>query len=226
MAGRRPIATTGVLALAVVAVAIVAVAALRWAPDVPMDAAASPLAETVMIGPVAPDVTEGTDIAEVPRSPSGDECLRRIERSTGYMDVCWSAHRHAADSDPDKDYYLLVVSSTFGPGADGSPRWAVLKADLDGSPADNVLSAWPDGAFDGSCEPMTVSLPFVDPGTEEVLCGHVESSDVDGWARAVTWTCQGCLLPDDRDRALSLYVAVGVPAGTVPVWTIFAEVGG
>lgn len=226
MAGHRPIATTGALALAVVAVALLAVTALRWSPDVPTGAAASPLAETVMTGPIPADVTEGTDIAEVPRSPSGDACLPRIERSTGSMDVCWSAHRYPADSDPGKDYYLLVVSGTFGRGADGSPRWAVLKADLEGSPADNVLSAWPDGAFDGSCEPMTVSLSFVDPGTEEVLCGHIEASDVDSWARAVTWTCQGCLLPDDRDRALSLYVAVGVPAGTVPVWTISADVGG
>jgi hypothetical protein len=226
MAGHRSIATIGGLGLAVVAVAVLAVGALRWSPEVPGEAAQDLLAETVMTGAVAQDVEEGTDIAAVPRSPAGGECLTRIDRASGYMDVCWRAYRHPADSDPDKDYYLLVVSSTFGSGSEGSPRWAMLKADLVGSPADHVLSAWPDGEFDGSCEPTPVPLSFVDPGTVEVLCGHIAPTETDTWARAVTWTCRGCLLPDDHDRALSLYVAVGVTAGTVPVWRIFGDVGG
>jgi uncharacterized membrane protein YidH (DUF202 family) len=37
---------------------------------------------------------------------------------------------------------------------------------------------------------------------------------------ALRWT------PDDRDRSLSLYVEVGVTAGSVPVWQILADVGG
>lgn len=226
VAERRPIGIVALGALVVVAAAMLALAALRWSPDVPNGVASSPIAETVMTGEIAADVTEGTDINDVPRSPSGHDCLPRIDRSSGSMDVCWSAHRYAADSDPDKDYYLLVVSSTFGPGADGSPRWAAVRADLDGSPAGNVFSAWPEGEFDGPCEPTPVTLSLVDPGTEEVLCGHIESAEVGTWAHAVTWTCEGCLLPDDRERALSLYVAVGVPAGAVPVWQISADVGG
>lgn len=226
MAEHRPITTAGVIVLAVIGGAVLSVAVLRWSPDVPTSAAGAPLTETVMTGPIAPDVREGTDIALVPRSPAGDACLPRVERSAGFMDVCWRAHRYPADGDPDKDYYLLEVFSTFGSGVDGSPRWAMLKADLVGSPAGNVFSAWPDGGYDGECQTMAVPLSFVDFGTEAVLCGHVEAHDAGSWARDVTWTCRGCLFPDDRDRSLSLYVEVGVTAGTVPVWEIYADFGG
>jgi hypothetical protein len=58
------------------------------------------------------------------------------------------------------------------------------------------------------------------------LCNHIAATDTAAWGRAVTWTCRGCLLPDDRDRELSLYVAVGVPQGTVPAWAISADLGG
>jgi hypothetical protein len=210
----------------VIGSAVMVLALLRWSPEVPTSAADDVVAATVMTGPIAPDVDEGDDIVDVPRSPMGSECLPRINRPAGYLDVCWSAHRHPADSDPDKDYYLLNVYGTFGPGADGSPRWAVLKADLVGSPADDVMTAWPSGEFDGDCRPQPVPLAFVDPETEAVLCGHLASGEGDTWARDVTWTCRGCLLPDSADRALSLYVEVGVTAGTVPVWEIFADVGG
>ena len=226
VAGQRPAATIGAVVLAIVGGTLLALVALRWSPAVPANAAEHPVGQTVLTGPIASDIAEGTDIAEVPRSPAGGACVPRVERAAGYMDVCWSAHRHPADSDPDKDYYVLEVVGTFGAGRDGPPRWAVLKADLVGSPADNVLSAWPDGEIDGECEQMPVSLPLVDPGTEAVLCGHIDSGDFGTWGRHVTWTCRGCLLPDDRDRALSLYVEVGVPANSVPVWELFADVGG
>ena len=225
VAGQRRAATIGAVVLAGLGGTLLALAALRWSPEVPANAAVNPVDETVLRGAIAPDIAEGTDIADVPRSPAGGACIPRIERVAGFMDVCWSAHRYPADSDPDKDYYLLEVVGTIGAGGGTSPRWAVLKADLVGSPADNVLTSWPEGEIDGDCEPVPVSLSLVDPGTEAVLCGHLVASDAGGWAREVAWTCQGCLIPDDRDRALSLYVEVGVTAGSVPVWQIYADVG-
>jgi len=227
---RRRCATTStraVLAAGIGIVAIVvAVVVLRWSPAVPADAASSPLTRTALSGPIAPDADEGTDISLIPRSPAGHECLPRIERSHGYIDACWDAYRHPADSDPEKDYYLLEVFATFGPGSGGSPRWAVLRADLDGAPADNVLTTWPDGEFDGTCQSVPVTLELVNPGTEATLCGHIAPAETSAWGRSVSWTCTGCLLHDGRDRALNLYIAVGVPAGTVPSWDIFADVGG
>jgi hypothetical protein len=206
-------------------IVLAAVVVLRWSPSVPPNAAASPIARTVLTGPIAPDASEDADISLIPRSPSGGECLPRIARSAGYLDACWAAYRHPADSDPDKDYYVLRVQATFGPGPDGSPRWAILKADLAGAPADGVLIAWPEGEFEATCEPMPVTLELADPGTEATLCGHITAGETGTWVRTVTWTCEGCVLADDRDRALDLYVAVGVPAGTVPTWEIFADVG-
>lgn len=219
--------TTAIFAtvIALVGVAVVVVV-LRWSPPVPADAAAAPVARTAMSGPIARDASEESDVSLIPRSPSGQECLARIERTNGYLDACWAAYRYPADSDPDKDYYLLNVYATFGPGAGGSPRWAILAADLAGVPADSVLTSWPDGDFDGTCRSTPVSLDLVDPGTEVTMCGHIDAVPTGTWGRSVTWTCEGCLVPDDRDRTLSLYVAVGVAAGTIPTWDIFADVGG
>jgi hypothetical protein len=195
----------------VVGVAVVAAAAyvvLRWAPAVPDSAASSPVAHAVL--------AQG----------AGSECLPRRESEAGYMDVCWEAHRYAADDDPEKDYYLLRVYSTFGRGSSsGGPRWAVLKAALEGQPAEGVFEAWPSGEFDGTCEPEPVTVMGLEPGTAETLCGHIAASDSDGWTRSVTWTCQACLLPDGRDWALSLYEWVGVAQGSVPSWQVFADFG-
>lgn len=212
--------------IGLIAVLLVVMVALRWSPTVPADAAAAPLATTVLTGAIAPDAGEGSDLSLIPRSPAGHECLPRIERSDGYIDACWDAYRHPADSDPAKDYYLLQVFATFGPGSGGSPRWAVLRADLEGVPAGNVLTSWPFGEFDAACQSVPVTLEFADPGTEATLCGHIAALETSEWGRAVRWTCEGCLIPDDLDRSLSLYVAVGVTAGTVPSWDIFADVGG
>jgi hypothetical protein len=58
------------------------------------------------------------------------------------------------------------------------------------------------------------------------ICGHLEATEPAPWTSAITWTCRGCLLPDDADRAIDLYVTIGVPEGTVPTWDIYADVGG
>ncbi len=85
---------------------------------------------------------------------------------------------------------------------------------------------WPDGPLDGSCETVPVDLGLPVPDTGEPICGHITGVDAGTWGHAATWTCVGCLLPDGRDRALSLYEAVGVPEGTIPSWQIYADVGG
>jgi len=179
----------------------------------------------LMTGEIAPDVTDETDVTDIPISPSGQECLPRIERPTGYMDVCWEAHRAPYDADAAKDYYLLHVYGTFGAGSDGSPRWALLKGDLVGAPSDGVMEGWPSGEFDGTCEPEPVTIPGLDPGTSETFCGHIAAGESDGWTHAVTWTCRGCLIPDERDWGLSLYQWVGVAQGSVPSWQVFADFG-
>lgn len=216
----------GVVAgISVVGVALAAIVALRWSPEVPDGAASVALARTELTGSIAPDAADGQDPAEIPRSPAGGECLPRIQDDAGYLDACWQAHRSPADSDPTKDYYLLNVYGTFGPGPGGSPRWAVLRAELEGSPADGVFEGWPVREIGGTCESVAVTLPLVEAGTEEMLCDPVTGSAVEPWGYRVTWTCRGCLLPDDRDRALNLHVMVGVDAGSVPAWRIFADVG-
>jgi hypothetical protein len=190
--------------VALVALVLVAYAILRWIPQVPADAAGIPVARAAAIG---------------------QGCLPRISGSAGYMDACWDAYRYP-DADPEKDYYILRMHGTFGPASGGSPRWAVLKAVLDGSPAGDVFMTWPDGARDGSCESIPVDVGLYLPDATETVCGHVTGVDAGTWGHEAVWTCVGCLLPDSRDRALSLYEAVGVPEGTTPAWQIYADVGG
>lgn len=199
-----------VLGIGAAAAAALAVAVLRWVPEVPADVASDPVVRTSMRGSL----------------PSGGECLPRIDRPSGYLDACWQAYRERTDRDPEKDYYHLHVYGTFGPGISGSPRWARLVGDLVGLPADNVLMAWPSGEWDGPCEQQPVSIGVGGPAIVETMCGHTAAAEPEPWTHVVTWTCRGCLIADDHDRALSLHVIVGVPQGEVPAWDIAADVGG
>lgn len=210
------------LALVVVAItgAVVLLAGTR--PTIPADAAQAPVARTVLHGEIAPDLTEGVDPATIPASPIGSECLKRIQRGEGWADLCWSAWRDPHDSDPAKDYYLLKVHGSFE-----GLRWLVVQSDLVGTPADNVFSAWPEGTFDGDCRQVDVHLIVLPAALPpEDLCGRTdgESSPAQA-AHRVVWTCEGCLLPDGSTKAITLYNVVGVHAGTVPSWDIFADAG-
>jgi hypothetical protein len=49
--------------------------------------------------------------------------------------------------------------------------------------------------------------------------------DPKNWVHRLTWRCVGCLLPDDRDRALSMYENVAVPQGDLPTWELYADIG-
>ena len=110
----------------------------------------------------------------------------------------------------------------FGTGV----RWAVLAARLDGTPSNQVFESWPDGPFKGPCRQVEVSILPGDPVTE-TLCGRtIGTTDVETWSHRVTWTCVGCLIPDGVTRAITLYEWLAVPAGTVPTWEIFADLGG
>jgi hypothetical protein len=61
---------------------------------------------------------------------------------------------------------------------------------------------------------------------EETVCGRTTGRiDAATWSQTVTWTCVGCLLPDDLDRAIALDQFVAVPAGTIPRWEIYADLG-
>jgi hypothetical protein len=191
------------------AAAALAFAVLRWVPDAPAAAASDSVVRTSMQG-----------------STNSGECLPRIERPSGYLDACWQAYRERTDGDPQKDYYRLHVYATFGPGPSGSPRWARLAADLVGTPADNVLMTWPSGEWDGPCDQQPVTIGLGGPPIVETICGHTAAAEPEPWTHVVTWTCRGCLIPDDHDRALNLHVIVGVPEGEVPEWDIAVDVGG
>lgn len=199
-----------VVVISAVAAAALAFAVLRWVPDVPTNVASDPVVRTSMGG----------------SQPSGGACLPRIERPSGYLDACWQAHRDRTERDPKKDYYRLHVYGTFGPGPSGSPRWARFVADLVGTPADNVLMAWPSGEWDGPCEQRPVSIGLGEAPTVDTICGHTAAVEPQPWTHVVTWTCRGCLIPDDHDRALTLHVIVGVPQGEVPEWDLAVDVGG
>ena len=210
---RRPLAI--VLALVVVIMAIAV--ALNWMqPSIDAAAASEPVARTVLTGDAEPgDLT--------PTTPNGGECLDRIMRGDGYLDLCWQASRFGNEMDPAKDYYLLRLYGSYE-----SVRWMVVGSRLLVDPGGNVVDAWPDGTYEGACrqERVHMLVPLTALATEYV-CGYtVGRIDVEDWSHRVTWRCEGCLLPDATTRGFGLYNVVGVPVGTIPTWDLFADAGG
>ena len=223
----RPLAI--VLGLAIV-VAAIAVVLDGIPPAIDATAASTPIARTVLTGPGSPDVTEGPiptgDVDpddQTPPSPWGGECLDRIVRGSGYVDLCWQAWRSGNEMDPTKDYYVLRLHGSYE-----SVRWLVIGSQVVGVPGVGSFEAWPEGTYEGACRQERVGL-FVplDPPMQDVVCGHSEAtSDTDKWWSRLVWRCERCLLPDATTHGFALYNAVGVTPGTVPSWDLFADAGG
>ncbi len=214
-----------VIATVVVTVGLVGATILSgWTPAVPDDGAIPLAMTTALVGPIAPDAIDDVDPDTIPPSPSGSDCTETV-RPAGPLFLCWQASRDSHDADPSKDYYHLRVYGTFGGETGSGVRWATVRAQLDGEPSDGVFETWPDGVTEGSCEQVDVGIGTGPAGTE-MLCGRTTGTTADdSRSHRVTWTCVGCLLTDHLDRAIALQEFVAVPAGTVPTWQIFADVG-
>jgi hypothetical protein len=226
--GRIGVVAASVAIVAVAAILAVAAIATGWTPAVPAEGALPLIARTVLTGEITPDVTEGVDPETLPRSPYGQECLDRIERQAGPLDLCWEAYRDPHDGDPLQDSYLLRVYGTFGGESGTGVRWASVRARLVGGPSNNVFSAWPDDTFEEACREVAVSLGgIVRTLQPEWLCGRTTGrTNTEDWSHRVTWTCVGCLVPGHESRGIVLYNFVAVPAGSVPAWEIQADLGG
>ena len=217
----------GVVAVIGIALVVLAVAASRWTPTVPADAASTVVATTALTGPVSADVTDDA-MDEIP-TPNAQACLPSIDRAAGPMSLCYEAVR-VADADPDTDYYQLRVHGTFGGETGSGVRWAVVRARLLGTPANDVFTAEPDGDYVGVCpveDPLSGSGEPV-AETENTLCRATRTQAGDGpepWSHHVAWTCTGCLIPDHSDRSIWLTEMVSVPRGTLPTWEILADLG-
>lgn len=217
----------GVVAVVGIALIVVAVIASQWAPTIPPDAASTVVATTDLSGPISPDLTDDT-IEETP-TPNAQACLPSIDRAAGPMSLCYAAVR-VADSDPESDYYQLRVYGTFGGETGSGVRWAVVRARLLGTPANDVFTAAPDGDYVGVC-PMEEPLAGTDPApveAENTRCRATRTRAGDGpepWSHQVAWTCTGCLIPDHSDRSIWLTEMVSVPGGTLPAWEILADLG-
>ncbi len=199
--------------------------AQNWTPTVPADAGTTLVASTSLQGDIAPDMTEGVDPYSVPRSPSGSECLARVERPAGWLDLCWQAYREPNDADPNQDYYRLRVYGSFGGDQGTGIRWVAIRARLTGRPSNNVFEGWPESIYDGPCG--SVPQPaFVGAQTAETLCGRTAGvTDFTDWSHRATWTCVGCLIPDQATRSIALVESVAVVERTAPTWEIFADLG-
>jgi hypothetical protein len=218
-----------VLAL-VVLVAAIAVILLPRPPAIEVGAATTPIARIVLSGPISPDATErpistgDVDPGDgVPSSPRGGECLDRIVRADGWIDLCWQAARYDNEMDPAKDYYLLKLYGSYE-----GVRWMVVGSQLLVEPSGGSYATWPEGTYDGACrqEPIHLFLPMP-PMAREIVCGHTEATASDGaeWSQRLVWRCEGCQVPDSTTRGFASFNAVGVPSGSIPSWDLFAEAG-
>ena len=204
------------LAVVVVVAAVLLATAPGGKPDL-----RTPVGRAVPVGPIAPDRSDGMGPDDGPRSPAGSACLARIERGDIYLDLCWMITRDQGDSDPDRDYYVLTLQGTYG----GGLASLFVRSDLAGSPRDNIMSVWPTGTIEGPCEQREVHLgSYLGTLPPADVCGRTVG-ELDGatWAHTVTWTCEVCQPRDTIDRGFTSFVWVGVPAGTIPAWDLFAE---
>ena len=204
------------LAVVVVVAAVLVATSPGSKPDL-----RTPVGRAVPVGSIAPDASAGGSPSEGPQSPAGQACLDRIQRGDIYLDLCWAVSRDPNDADPKKDFYLLRLYGTYG----GGPASLFVKSDLVGSPGDGVMSVWPTGTIEGPCEQRQVHLgSYGGPMPHGDVCGRTVG-ELDGatWSHTLTWTCEVCQPRDMADRAFSAFVWVGVPAGTIPAWDLFAE---
>ena len=157
---------------------------------------------------------------------AASECLDRIERPAGGLDLCWGVTREFSETDPTRDYYEFRVFGSFGFDTGSGIRWVAVRAEPEGAASVELIDSWPTGMFEGECEQIEVT---VGPGpmTPETICGRTTVTTPAGSnGRRVDWTCSSCLFPDQRTRAIALYEFVAVPVGTAPSWRIFADLGG
>jgi hypothetical protein len=219
----RPVAVVAVMGLLGIGILV-----SQWGPSVPGAELLPLLVTTTLQGDMTPDVREGVDPETLPRSPSGGECLPRIDRPAGPLDLCWQAYRDPHDGDPQQDYYVLRVYGSFGGETGTGVRWVSVRARLVGQPSSNVFEGWPDSTYDGGCADQDVSLNgLVGPVPREPVCGRTTGATTDAdWSHLVTWTCIGCIVVGHETRPIILYSLVAVPERTVPAWEIFGDLGG
>lgn len=163
-------------------------------------------------------------------TPSSSECLDRIARPGGWLDLCWSVSRMMNEADAAEDYYVLRVWGTLsGDPAPAGLRWAVVRARPDpGSSPFEFRAGWPDTVYDGSCQKTTTSLGIFDPADPEVtVCGRTTGvmDSADPESTGVEWTCAGCLLPMSATQTMLVTEAVAVPEGGSPIWDLYADIG-
>lgn len=209
------------IAIAGVVLAVAYVFAFR-APTIPEGAAAAVLTTATATGPIDPDVPADGEPADGPSSPSGSGCLEDLARGDGWAHLCWSVDRDPTDGDPDKDYYLLRLHGSFQ-----GLRWLILRGDFVGLPSNAVYATWPERVAEGQCRDVPVRIgPLAGDSTMETLCGRTESTfDEERWMQSVTWTCEQCVLPPGDIHAIAQLAWVGVPAGDVPEWDLYADAG-
>lgn len=203
-----------------IALVVAGAIAIRLHVSVPTDSAAIPVARAVLAGPLESPAL-GPDFPSLGMT-AGQTCLPRIAHDAGWLDLCWEGYFYGRQSDGRTDYYLFRMY-----GSHQGWRWVSLRSQVIGSPQDGIFDVWPDGIHQGECrqEPVSLMVPLSNLAADDV-CGRSEAH-ADGATRSdgLIWTCEACLVPDGVMRGVSMYSVVGVPAGTVPSWDLFASGG-
>ena len=89
---------------------------------------------------------------------------------------------------------------------------------------DGVSSGQPDGATEG-CPQGDFGLPGLGATGLELPCDGRTVGSADLQTHTVTWTCVGCLIPANHNRAIGLTEDVKVGEGVTPAWMVYADLG-
>ena len=159
------------------------------------------------------------------------ECFDALYTAFGYSVSCFALSRVVADGSATRDYWALEQWSLTGPnfhnGITPNSRiydsWVATQRAV-GSPAMTWIDWSPRSDTSGACQTVGLSVSALKlplSGTFE-MC---EQWDATWYAEAGRfknqWRC-GCLYPFGVawDREVAYLIAVGVPNGTFPSWTL------
>ncbi len=153
------------------------------------------------------------------------QCFSRISDTFSWLDHCYTMYRLANDGDAVRDWFAMNHVATMQANA----PWVMNGASIGSAPAAGIPQSWADWAprsdTSGACRQILVSIssPVSGIGDPATAC---ESWRIQKSAKAgqfaVTWDGHG----QHAARELSMEIAVSVPQGGWPQWTLPASVSG
>jgi hypothetical protein len=225
--------TLAILPAAVVVGATWSFASRSWIPNVPEEVRGTLVGTAQLHGFNPPDPSDWFPPIVVPRTPDGSGCWDPVIVPAGRLDLCWEGYRDNRETLPGGDYYRFRLLATLH--STTPTNWVAITIQIENPTGEraSVHTYWPKGVLDGPCrvgevEGMNVLLNGhkTNDVEQDVTCGRTTSVRLHGWqTHQVIWTCATCGADEPTGRQIAIREVIGVREGTVPTWTVYAQLG-